>query len=63
MVRTNTRSTDPTALRVPDSLRELVGGRLARLPIETGAVLLEMAALRAGRRSECSQPRTATENA
>ena len=45
MVRTNTRSTDPTALRVPDSLRELVGGRLARLPIETGDVLLEMAAL------------------
>ncbi len=45
MLRTNTRSTDPTALRVPDSLRELVGGRLARLPIETGDVLLEMAAL------------------
>ena len=30
---------------MPDSLRDLVAGRLARLPTETGDVLLEMAAL------------------
>ena len=45
MVRTNTRTTDAGGLRVPDSLRALVGGRLARLPTETGDVLLTMAAL------------------
>lgn len=45
MVRTDTRSTRAGGLRVPDSLRELVGGRLARLPTHTGDVLLEMAAL------------------
>jgi ATP/maltotriose-dependent transcriptional regulator MalT len=33
------------ALRVPESLRELLGGRLAQLPTETGDVLLEIAAL------------------
>jgi DNA-binding CsgD family transcriptional regulator len=34
-----------TQLRVPDSLRELLGGRLARLPAETAGVLLHVAAL------------------
>ena len=43
-VRTNTR---PTAglVRVPASLQELLGGRLARLPTDTGDVLLQVAAL------------------
>jgi len=33
------------SLRVPESLRELLGDRLARLPTETGDVLLHVAAL------------------
>ena len=45
LVRTNTRPTPGKALRVPDSLRELLGGRLARLPGETLDVLLLVAAL------------------
>jgi DNA-binding CsgD family transcriptional regulator len=45
LVRTNTRPTPGQALRVPDSLRELLGGRLARLPGETLDVLLLVAAL------------------
>jgi DNA-binding CsgD family transcriptional regulator len=45
LVRTGTRPGLGQALRVPDSLRELLGGRLARLPGETLDVLLEIAAL------------------
>jgi DNA-binding CsgD family transcriptional regulator len=45
LVRTNTRPAPGQALRVPDSLRELLGGRLARLPGETLDVLLLVAAL------------------
>jgi ATP/maltotriose-dependent transcriptional regulator MalT len=45
LVRTNTRPVPGQALRVPDSLRELLGGRLARLPTHTGDVLLQTAAL------------------
>ena len=45
LVRTNTRPTPGQALRVPESLQELLGGRLARLPGETLDVLLEVAAL------------------
>ena len=45
LVRTNTRPTPGRALRVPDSLRELLGGRLDRLPTHTGDVLLQAAAL------------------
>jgi DNA-binding CsgD family transcriptional regulator len=45
LVRTNTRPTPGQALHVPDSLRELLGGRLDRLPIHTGDVLLQAAAL------------------
>jgi hypothetical protein len=45
MVRTDTRTTDPSSLRVPETLRALLGSRLARLPTETGDVLLEIAAL------------------
>ena len=45
LVRTNTRPTPGQALRVPESLRELLGGRLDRLPAETGDVLLQAAAL------------------
>ncbi len=45
LVRTGTRPTPGQALRVPDSLRELLGGRLARLPGETLDVLLQVAAL------------------
>ena len=45
MLRTETRTAHAGAPRVPDSLRDLVAGRLARLPTETGDVLLEMAAL------------------
>ena len=44
-MRTNTRPTPGQALRIPDSLRELLGGRLARLPGETLDVLLLVAAL------------------
>ena len=45
LVRTNTRPTAGRALRVPQSLRELLSGRLARLPTDTGDVLLQVAAL------------------
>ncbi len=44
-VRTRTRPAPGLALHVPDSLRELLGGRLARLPGETLDVLLLTAAL------------------
>ena len=45
LVRTNTRPVAGQALRVPASLHELLGGRLARLPAETVDVLLQVAAL------------------
>jgi ATP/maltotriose-dependent transcriptional regulator MalT len=45
LVRTRTRPAPGRALRVPDSLRELLGGRLARLPPETVDVLVLIAAL------------------
>jgi AAA ATPase domain len=45
LIRTGTRPTPGQELRVPDSLQELLGGRLARLPTDTGDVLLEVAAL------------------
>ncbi len=45
LVRTGARPTPGQALRVPDSLRKLLGGRLARLPAETVDVLLQVALL------------------
>ena len=45
LVRTGTRPTSGRTLRVPESLRELLGGRLARLPADTADVLLEVSAL------------------
>ncbi len=45
LVRTGTRPAPGQALKVPESLRELLGGRLARLPAETMDVLLQAAAL------------------
>lgn len=45
LVRTNTRPAAGRALQVPEGLRELLGGRLARLPAETVDVLLQVAAL------------------
>ena len=45
LVRTNTRPTAAAVVRVPASLQELLGDRLARLPTDTGDVLLEVAAL------------------
>ena len=42
---TETRPAIGRTLRVPESLHELLGGRLSRLPTETGDVLLEVAAL------------------
>ena len=45
LVRTNTRPTAAAVVRVPASLQELLGDRLARLPTDTGDVLLELAAL------------------
>ena len=45
LVRTNTRPRAGRALRVPESLHELLDGRLARLPTETGDVVLFAAAL------------------
>jgi DNA-binding CsgD family transcriptional regulator len=45
LVRTNARPTAGKALPVPASLHELLGGRLARLPTDTGDVLLHAAAL------------------
>ena len=43
--RTNTRPAPGQALHVPESLQELLGDRLARLPGETLDVLLQVAAL------------------
>jgi len=45
LVRTNTRPAAGQPLRVPDSLRDLLGGRLDRLPAYTGDVLIQVAAL------------------
>jgi DNA-binding CsgD family transcriptional regulator len=45
LVRTDTRPAPGQALRVPESLRELLGGRLARLPAEVVDVLLQVATL------------------
>jgi DNA-binding CsgD family transcriptional regulator len=45
LARTNTRPSAGKALRVPESLQELLGGRLARLSTDTGDVLLQVAAL------------------
>jgi len=45
LVRTGTRPAAGQELPVPESLRELLGGRLARLPAETVDVLLQAAAL------------------
>ena len=45
LVRTNTRPEAGRALRVPERLHELLDGRLARLPTETGDVVLFAAAL------------------
>ena len=45
LVQSDTRPVAGRALRVPESLRELLGGRLARLPAETVDVLLQVAAL------------------
>jgi predicted ATPase len=45
LLRTGTRPGAGRALRVPDSLHELLGGRLAQLPGETADVLLQIATL------------------
>jgi DNA-binding CsgD family transcriptional regulator len=45
LVRTETRPVAGQALRVPDSLQQLLGGRLGRLPPETAEALLLAAAL------------------
>ena len=45
LVRTGARPAPGQALHVPDSLRDLLGGRLARLPGETLDVLLLVSAL------------------
>ena len=45
LVRTGSRPTTGKALPVPESLYELLGGRLARLPTDTGDVVLFAAAL------------------
>jgi DNA-binding CsgD family transcriptional regulator len=45
LVRTGTRPTPGQALRIPESLQELLGERLGRLPTDTGDVLLQVAAL------------------
>jgi DNA-binding CsgD family transcriptional regulator len=45
LVRTGARPAPGQALKVPESLRELLGGRLARLPAETVDVLVLAAAL------------------
>ena len=45
LARTNTRPTPGQTLPVPESLRELLGGRLARLPGDLLDVLLEVALL------------------
>ncbi len=45
LVRTNTRPAPGQLLRVPQSLHDLLGGRLAQLPAETVDVLLQVSAL------------------
>ena len=45
LVRTHAKPTARRAIRVPESLRDLLGGRLARFPAETLDVLLHAAAL------------------
>jgi DNA-binding CsgD family transcriptional regulator len=45
LVRTGSRPTAGKALPVPESLHDLLGGRLARLPTDTGDVVLFAAAL------------------
>ena len=45
LARTDMRPVAGRALQVPESLHELLGGRLARLPAETVDVLLQAAAL------------------
>ena len=45
LVRTGARPAPGKALPVPESLRELLGGRLARLPAETVDVMLQAASL------------------
>src|SRR5262249_46468382 len=45
LARTRLDSPGAQAFRIPESLHELLGGRLARLPVETGDVLLLVAAL------------------
>jgi DNA-binding CsgD family transcriptional regulator len=45
LARTNTRPAGGQPLPVPESLRDLLGGRLGRLPTETGDVVLFVAAL------------------
>ena len=45
LVRTGERPVAGKALPVPDSLRDLLGGRLARLPADTVDVLVQVAAL------------------
>jgi DNA-binding CsgD family transcriptional regulator len=45
LARSEVRPLAGRGLRVPESLRELLGGRLAKLPAETADVLLEISAL------------------
>jgi DNA-binding CsgD family transcriptional regulator len=45
LIRTSTRPAAGRALPVPERLQDLLGGRLSRLPAQTGDVLLAVAAL------------------
>src|SRR5262249_41480866 len=45
LARSEAPPTAARVFRVPESLRELLGGRLSRLPTETGDVLLQVSAL------------------
>ena len=45
LVRTQARPSAGRNLRVPESLREMLGGRLAQLPAETAEVLLKISVL------------------
>jgi DNA-binding CsgD family transcriptional regulator len=70
LVRTDTRPAPGQAMRVPDSLHELLGGRLGRLPAETTALLVGAAALArptvdllAGARGDAAAVRAALEAA
>ncbi|MGN6167686.1 MAG: ATP-binding protein [Solirubrobacteraceae bacterium] len=45
LARTEVRPLAGRSLRVPESLRDLLGGRLAKLPADTADVLLEISAL------------------